>query len=142
MKYLYKLSNEKLVDFLNKNGLFLLDSIEEQLEGFDKDRENSYYLRCYSSNQNTNSTANQLKEYIGSKLPNMRLNIGGYLNSPIDLFILDDFSIQRLFIDEEITQFDIDLQHNYHNMMLNEFSSTDEYISDYNNYVSSLEEEM
>jgi len=142
MKYLYKVSNDKIVDFLNENGLFLLDSIEDQLEGFDKESDSSYYLRCYSMNKNRNSTLEKLKDYIDAKLSNVHFNIGGYLNSPLDMFVLDDFSIHRLFIENEITQFDIDLQQGYHNMMLREFSDSDEYEREYIEYASSLDKEM
>lgn len=140
MKYLNKLDYQKILDVLNENGLFLLDSIDEQLEGFDENSE-SYYLRCYSVDKNRNSTAEKLKDYICSQLPNLRFNLGKYISSPVDLFELNDFFIQRFDLDE-ITQFDINLQASYHNMMLHEFSDNEEYISDYNNYVSNLEQEM
>lgn len=140
MKYLSRVSNEKIVEFLIENGLYLLDSIEEQIEGCDKDTEDAYYLRCYSPNKN--DVVEELKKYIEKKLPQVGFSIGKYLYSPIDMYLLNDFFIQRLFIDDEFTQFDMTLQHNFHQMMMEEFSEDNEYLNDYNAYIDSLEDEQ
>ena len=140
MKYLNKLDEEKLVDFLNSNGLFLCETVGDEWGNSDAEY---YYFKCFSPLNKNNKIANKLKQYLSAKLPNSSIDIGSYFeNSQIQLYALNDFVINRLYIDGEYTQFDIDLQHRYHDMMRSEFNDNGQYDIDYDSYVDEISQEI
>jgi ERCC4-type nuclease len=156
MKYLDKISNEKLNSFLNDNGLIVLDDLNEvrntgcsltvldehNNEVKDNNDADIVFIRCASSDNIETETFAKVKAYFMEKFPIISANTQSYFNSRIHLFSVNDFIIQRLFVLDELTEFDYQLQKNYHSFMMTEFSDTNEYEKDYENYVNEITNEM
>lgn len=137
MKYLNKLSTEQIIDFFNENGLYVLDSLEnEMLEIADN---NSLYIKCYSSYSNENSIVKDIKSHLSNRMP---IFYGGYdfCGDRLNIYELTDFTICRIFVDGEFNQYDYDLQRNYHKMMRNLFACSN-YDSEFEAYLDTLERE-
>ena len=135
MKYFNKLSSEQIIEFLNKNGLFVLDNIDEQMLHIEEDQ-NSIYLRCMNVHSRADDVMLEFKNKISAKFPILSKYINRY-DSCINLYELDDFMICRALFEGEYNQVDIELQRSYHNMMIEFFADSD-YEKDYNQYVDSL----
>lgn len=139
MKYLNKLEDKRLIEFLNKNGLFILDNLSE---ASDIDDAEYLHLRCMSSDPIESESYQSFKSFFASKFPAISGNFQSYDNNNIHIFSLNDYIIQRLFVLDELTEFDYKLQKNYHEFMMAEFAANGEYENDYNNYVDELSSDM
>ena len=136
MKYLNQLTSIQIADFLNGNGLFVLDSIEDEIANINGDCD-ALYLKCYSSVSNENNIISDVKKYLGRKMP---INFGSYdfYSNRINIYELTDFTISRLFVDNDFNERDYQLQHNYLDMMMNHFPSTD-YKKDFETFLEALD---
>ena len=94
MEYLDKVKDESLIEFLNANGLFVLDDINECRNNNGAE---NIYLRCASSNEIADKTFKEIKAHIFSKFP-LLFSGNDYSNDRMHLFSLDDFFIQRIIV--------------------------------------------
>ena len=156
MKYLNKISNEKLSSFLNDNGLIILDDLNEvrntgcgltvldehNNEVKDNNDADVVFIRCASSDNIETETFAKVKAYFMEKFPVLSASTQSYFNNRTHLFSINDFLIERLFVFDELTEFDYNLQNNYHEFMLSESENKEEYEKDYIDYANQLSQEL
>lgn len=139
MEYLNSIDNEKLIEFLNDNGLFILDDLTKVREN---DNCENLYLRCISNQEILSDAHKEVLMHLSSKFPYISMISDKYMNSKRHLISLNDFVIQRITVIDELTEFDYILQKNYHAFMSLEVSNYDKYKKDYINFVNELNDEM
>lgn len=142
MKYINKLKSEDLIDFLNVNGLFVLDDIDEIRAELGQSDTDTYYIRCQSNIDKEKNR--ELTKYISrNRLMSTIFEMSEYYSlKGRNIYAIDDFMIRRAFTldEQEVTDEDIALQRNYHRFMCDKFKNS-EYLLDYDRFVESLNAE-
>ena len=111
MEYLCAVDNEKLIKFLNENGLFVLDDLTEVSKN---ECNENLYLRCASNSEIISETYKEIISHLSEKFPIIGDTTDKYMNSNLHLISINDFIIQRLTIIDELTNnacfFDVVIQ--------------------------------
>lgn len=134
MKYLNLLGLHQFSNFLNDNGILLmdLDKSENLQEEIENPERKSIILRLLDLKNNSKSS---MLEGFMYKCFKSSIN-PSYVNSHLKLYEVDDFVIYPILTEnEKITERDKAIQGLYHEFMCEQFKNT-EYKNDYDRYVS------
>ena len=137
MKYLNALGLQKFCDFLNDNGILLMDLVDknkELQEEFNNQDNQRIILRLLDLKRDNNESLLEgfiYKCFKSSINPN-------YVKSHIRVFEVDDFVISPILLDNETySDRDKNIQGMYHEYMCERFKNTP-YLDDYDRYVTNF----
>lgn len=140
MKYFTKLSMQEVLDFLNENGLYVIDDdLEENLIDCSENNDPSCYIRCFD----TKVINNPIMDAIAKKIAHQTgLNLSEYVdNQKINIIELNDFVCCRVFIEDEFSERDVILLRAYWKMMSDKFKN-EPYKQDLEEYLNTNTPDM
>jgi len=145
-KYIDKISNEELIQFLEDNNYMIITHLKDQngdtFPAIERSEDRAF-VRCKKINDDQKQFDTEVAYHLMKKHPGFLMlsqMLSGQYSSNIEMLVFSDFYVSKLCIFDEDIEENQKLNEAYVNFLYNKFAQAG-YKNDYDNYYESIQNE-